>query len=145
MTRNGTFEAGKNSWGTWTGSDGSGDNASFIENSGYDGAYRLTHYKNTDYEVFNGQTISSLIPGRYTLSAWVLGDSSSSHFLSIKNHGQPEQMVAIPNAPYPNWVQISISDIDIYTGSCEIGLYSNASAGSWCSIDNVHLMLMDAY
>ena len=134
-----------NGWGTWNGRDESGVSASFIENSGYDGAYRLTHYKNTDYEVFNGQTISNLIPGRYTLSAWVLGDDSTSHFLSIKNHGHPEQTVAIPNAPYPNWVEISIGDIDIYTGSCEIGVNSNASAGSWCSIDNVQLMLIDAY
>ena len=130
-------------WTTWTGSDGTGENASFIEESGYDGAWRLTHYKDTAYEVFNGQTFTNLTPGRYTLSAWVIGDGTSTHVLSIKNHGTAEQTVSIPVAPYPQWIKIQITDIAIYNGTCEVGLYSNAAAGSWCSFDNIELILQN--
>lgn len=130
-------------WGVWNGASGSGENASFIEESGYLSNWRLTHYKNNNYEVFNGQTIENLSPGRYTLSAWVIGDGSETHFLSVKNHGHAEQTAAIPNAPFPEWTRIEIRDIPIYTGSCEVGIYSNTIAGSWCSIDNVELILQD--
>ena len=130
-------------WTTWTGSDGTGENASFIEESGYDGAWRLTHYKDTAYEVFNGQTFTNLTPGRYTLSAWVIGDGTSTHVLSIKNHGTAEQTVSIPVAQYPQWIKIQITDIAIYNGTCEVGLYSNAAAGSWCSFDNIELILQN--
>ena len=130
-------------WSTWTGTDGSGLNASFIEESGYSGSWRLTHYKDTAYQVFNGQIFSNLAPGRYTLSAWVIGDGTSTHALSIKNHGTAEQTISIPVAPYPEWTKIQITDIAIYNGTCEVGLYSNAAAGSWCSFDNIEFMLQN--
>lgn len=130
-------------WGIWAGTSGHDADASFIEESGYLSNWRLTHYKNSNYEVFNGQTISNLRPGRYTLSAWVMGDGLGTHFLSIKNHGHAEQIVTIPNSPYPQWTKIEITNIPIYTGSCEIGVYSNAPAGSWCSADNLVFVLQN--
>ena len=141
LLKNPSFESNGNAtlehWGTWNGSDGSGENASFVESSGYDGSWRLTHYKASAYEVFNGQTINGLIPGHYTLSAWVIGDGASTHFLSIKHHGHEEQMIAIPAAPYPQWAKIEITNIIVSSGYCEIGLYSNAPANSWCSVDMI--------
>lgn len=136
---NGTIDG----WTVWTGTDGTGENASFLEENGYDGAWRLTHYKETAYEVFTGQTLSNLVPGRYTLSAWVIGDGTSTHVLSIKNHGNTEQTVSIPVAPYPQWIKIQITDVAIYNGTCEVGLYSNAAAGSWCSFDKIELILQN--
>ena len=130
-------------WGVWPGTSGDGADASFVEESGYLSNWRLTHYKSTNYEVFNGQTISNLQPGRYTLSAWVMGDGLGTHFLSIKNHGHAEQIVPIPSSPYPQWKKIEITNIPIYTGSCEIGVYSNAPAGSWCSVDDLAFMLQN--
>ena len=72
-----------------------------------------------------------------------MGDGLGTHFLSIKNHGHAEQIVTIPNSPYPQWTKIEITNIPIYTGSCEIGVYSNAPAGSWCSADNLVFVLQN--
>jgi len=130
-------------WSEWTGSDQSGVNASFVEQHGYQSSYRLTHYKAANYEVFNGIVFNDLIPGRYTLSAWVMGDGTNTHFISVKNHGRSEEYEIIPAAPYPQWTYIEITDIPIYIGTCEIGYYSNASGNSWSSIDNVQFYLQD--
>lgn len=144
---NSSFEtestASMDNWGTWSGTTGTGTSASFLEEGGYLSNWRLTHYKIDAYEVFNGQTIEDLQPGRYTLTAWVIGDGSETHFISIKNHGHAEQIAHIPNAPYPQWTKIEIRDIPIYIGSCEIGVYSNADAGSWCSVDNLEFTLQN--
>ena len=91
--------------------------------------------------MFDGISYTDLIPGRYTLSARVMGDGSDTHFISIKNYVDPEQIVNIPYSPYPVWTYIEIRDVPIYTGSCEIGYYSHTQAGSWSSIDDVHFYL----
>ena len=46
-------------------------------------------------------------------------------------------MIAIPAAPYPQWTKIEITNIIVSSGYCEIGLYSNAPANSWCSVDMI--------
>jgi hypothetical protein len=127
------------SWSTWPGSSGTNADADYTEGSGYSSANRLTHYKGSAYEVYTGQTVS--VPnGTYTLRAWVVsGGGQSSAYLEAKDFGGSAKTANIPNTGWPNWTLLTISNIVVTNGSVSVGVYSNAGAGQWLSVDGVEL------
>lgn len=130
-------------WGVWPGSKGTDADASHVELDGHTGNYRLTHFKNANYEVMTDQTITSLSNGTYKLSAWTLsGGGQDVCIMSAKNYGAavPELTSDIPASKWPNWTKVEISNIPVTNGQCTIGFYSKGGAYKWASFDDVELI-----
>ena len=129
-------------WGTWPGSNGTDADADFVEASGYNSSYRLTHYKNTAYEVYTDQVVDNLVNGNYTIRVWtVAGGDHNILYLDAKNYGGTAKTVNIPENGWPNWTYVEITGIQVTNGSITVGLYSDGNANDWCSIDKIELIL----
>ncbi|GAC1593727.1 MAG: glycosyl hydrolase 53 family protein [Hymenobacter sp.] len=115
-------------------------NADYTETGGQSGTYRLTHYLATAYQVSTYQVKTGLTTGSYTLKAWVRnGGGQKACQLYAKNFGGPELDYILPVASA--WTQIQITGIQVTNGQCEVGLWSDANAGNYCSLDNVEFFL----
>jgi hypothetical protein len=95
------------------------------------GAYTATIY----------QTITGLPNGTYTLKAWEKSSGGQSQsYLYAKNYGG-SQINYNTNTAVSSWTQVTVSSaISITSGQCEIGLYSNASANQWVTVDEFSLI-----
>ncbi|WP_180754539.1 glycosyl hydrolase 53 family protein [Hymenobacter sp. DG01] len=123
------------SWSTWA-NNTANQAADKTETGGQSGTYRLTHWLGTPYQVSTFQTLTGLPSGTYTLRAWVLnGGGQKACHLYANNLSGTEKNVPLP--PTEAWVQIQLTGIEVSNGQCEIGLWSDANAGNWCSLDNV--------
>lgn len=111
-------------WAVWSG-DGN-PSASFTESGGHTGNYRLTQYSANPEQTYTYQNIN--VPnGTYTLTAWVVGGGAqTAAYLSAKNYGGSELTAnVIPlETGWPNWKQVTISNIPVTTGAITIGAYS---------------------
>jgi len=124
-------------WSTWSNGN---YNAIYTETGGYSQTYRLTYYKSTAYQASAFQNFTSIANGTYMLTAWVQsGGGQTTCQLYAKNFGGAEMDAALPVTS--GWTQITINNIHVTNGSIEVGLWSVANAGNWCSMDNVHLQL----
>ncbi|MBT9395511.1 glycosyl hydrolase 53 family protein [Hymenobacter sp. NST-14] len=117
--------------------------ADFTEADGHGGTFRLTHWLAAPYQVSTSQLRTGLVNGLYTLRAWVRnGGGQTSCRLYAKNFGGPEKSLDLPvtNA----WTLVELSGVPVSNGQCEIGLWSDARAGNWCSLDDVELVASGA-
>ena len=90
------------------------------------------------YEVYTSQNLTNLENGSYTLRAWVVsGGGQISNYLDVKNYGGTARTANIPANGWPNWIQVSITGISVTNGQCTVGMYSNANANNWCSLDDI--------
>lgn len=125
------------SWTTW--SNGNED-ANYTELGGYAGNYRLSHWKNSAYQMSTYQTKNGLTNGTYTLKAWV---KSSGGFhtsqMYAKNFGGTEKNIALPATN--TWTQIIIDNIQVSNGQAEVGFWTDANAGNWINVDHVEFHL----
>ncbi len=138
---NGGFEADASQtpagWNTW-GANPEAD--STIAGGAYSGKYYLEHAASSPYQVYTYQEEPQLVAGIYTVSAWV--KSSGGQSTSEMQVKYFDGSGAVAHAPIPaaaNWTKISIPNIHVTSGQCEIGFYSVATAGQWINIDNVQL------
>lgn len=114
---------------------GSNPDANYTENGGHTGSFRLSHYKNSAYNVSTSQTITGLTNGTYTFQAWVRGSAAATgHSLFVKDHGGAQMSTNI--VPQSTWQKIRVSNIQVTNGQCTIGLQSLAN-NTYCSLDNV--------
>ncbi|HEX3048904.1 MAG TPA: hypothetical protein VHY08_29425 [Bacillota bacterium] len=102
------------------------------------GSWRLGEYNASAYHAWAGQTLTGIPSGTYTLSAWVRSSGTPvSRYMYIKNYGGNQLQV---NFPVTNtYTQITITGVNITTGTCEIGFEHNANAGNWLAVDDVTL------
>lgn len=115
---------------------GSTPSADYTETGGRNGTYRLTHYRSSSFTVSTYQTITGIPNGTYTLKAWVRsGGGQTSCYMYASNYGGTERKVNIPSNT--NWNQITISNIQVTNGQCQIGFYTDSPGGTWCSMDDV--------
>ena len=128
------FESGLNNWTIWSNGNNS---AAYTESGGHSGSYRLTHWANSAYQVSTYQTFTGLANGTYTVTAWVQSSGGQKTCqLYAQNFGGTEKNVALPTSS-GTWKQITITGINVTNGQCEIGLWSDANAGNYCSMDDV--------
>ena len=120
-------------WSTWSNGN---DDANFTEAGGFTGNYRLSHWKNSDYQVSTYQIKTNLDNGNYTLQAAV--KSSGGYKVSqmyVKNFGGIEKNIQIPTTN--EWTQLSITNIEVINGQAEIGFWTDGYAGNWINVDDV--------
>lgn len=114
---------------------GSNPDANYTEASPHTGAFRLTHWKSSAYNVATSQTITGLTNGLYTFQAWVKSPQAMvSNYLFAKDFGgtQVNQTIAVDAA----WKKVIISNINVTNGQCTIGLQT-AGNNAYCSMDDI--------
>jgi len=128
------FEEGMTGWLT------EGDtNADYVQIvNPHSGTNNLAHYKISAYQVNTYQTVSKP-NGIYSASAWVKcsGGQNECYFY-VSGYGGTEIRTNIPSSP-TTYIQMTISNIHLTSGICKIGVYSDASAGNWLTVDDVEL------
>lgn len=132
---NPSFEAGDlTGWTT--------DNAAvtFLDERGYDSAYRLTHRGEEAYRVETTQMLTGLPNGWYTLRAWVRSSGGQNEVYLALQCGEQEKRVEVPStSPGYRWLNLVVSN-EVTDGTCTIRLVSEANAGNWASFDALTLM-----
>ncbi len=76
----------------------------------------------------------------YTLKAWVKssgGQSASKVY--VKGYGGDEKSVSVKDIG-DSWKEITISDIKVTNGKCQVGIYSKGNAGNWVKVDDFTLI-----
>lgn len=114
--------------------------ADYTEGQAHGGQFRLTHYKATAYAVTTSQTLSGLPNGTYTLQGWVKngGGQTTCQLYARANGGSAELTQSLPVVS--DWTLVQVPGIVVTNGQCEIGLRSVATAGNYCSLDDVELI-----
>lgn len=99
-------------------------------NQSYASAYQASMYQN----------VTGLPNGKYTLKAWVKSSGGQKVCqIFAKNFGGTEKDYVI-NKNIGQWTEVTISDINVTNGTCQVGVYSDANAGNWCRVDNLSLV-----
>ena len=105
-------------------------------NTHHSGSWHLGITKNAAHQAWVGQMVGGLANGTYTLKAWVISSGGQSQkFMYANHHGGSQVQVNIPTTG--TWTQITLSNINVTSGQCEIGFYENAAANDWMAIDDV--------
>ena len=113
---------------------GSNPDANYLETNPHTGAYRLTHFKNSGFNVETNQTITGLTNGNYTLQAWVRsGSGLIENYLFARDFGSTQVKVDI--TPGSTWTKLSIQNINVTNGQCVIGMYTRGN-NVYSSLDN---------
>ncbi|WP_141500261.1 glycosyl hydrolase 53 family protein [Paenibacillus luteus] len=143
---NGSFENDFEAWTTsFTAADGVSPitiQGSWIPSGG--GTKRLDYWSASAYSADTQQTITGLVNGSYTLSAWVeRGAGFNESYLYAKNTGLPEVKVNVPQSG--QWVQIHLPVV-VTNHQLTLGVYADglASASNFMGVDNVTFMLDEA-
>jgi hypothetical protein len=116
--------------------------ASYSESypNAHSGTYHGTHYRPEAYQIYTYQTVTGLPNGTYTLSAWVKSKGSQPIAqLRAQNYGGNSLNAPIPTST-DAWVQVTIANINVTNGQCEVGIYSQADAGQWLYFDDITLV-----
>lgn len=123
-------------WTTWLSSGTTASTIKTESGSAYDGNYDLTFWNASAYSGSIYQEIKNLTNGTYTLSVWVKsGGGQSKCQIYAKSYGGNELDTNVPLSD-TGWVKVQIKNIKVTNGTCQIGLYTVANAGNWCSADN---------
>jgi hypothetical protein len=128
-------------WQTQTGGS-TYTNASYSESypNAHSGTFHGTHYRPEAYQVYTYQTITGLANGTYALSAWVKSSGGQPVTqLRAQNFGGSLLTAAISTST-DNWVQVTIPNVTVTNGQCEVGFYSQANAGQWLYFDDISLV-----
>jgi hypothetical protein len=116
--------------------------ASYTESypNAHSGTYHGTHYRPEAYQVYTYQTLTGLANGTYSLSAWVKSTGGQPVAqLRAQNYGGNALSAAVPTSP-DTWVQITIPNVNVTNGQCEVGIYSQANGGQWLHFDDIVLV-----
>ncbi|NBA62375.1 glycoside hydrolase family 53 protein [Enterococcus mundtii] len=122
-------------WSVWRGNGAAIDTLK-TETGGFSGAYKATFWDDQAYQMSIYQTVDGLSKGTYTLTAYTLagGDLTASQ-MYVKNHGEKELKASITKSG--EWTKVTIKDIPVTSGTSEIGIYVDAKAQGWVSVDHV--------
>ncbi|URZ05993.1 family 43 glycosylhydrolase [Clostridium felsineum] len=124
-------------WTNWTNlSSGSPNSNSF---GAYSGNFCMQQSYASAYKASMYQDLTGLSNGTYTLKAWVKSSGGQNTCqIFAKNFGGAQKNYAI-NKTIGQWTEITISNINVTNGKCQIGIYSDAKGGNWCKVDNFSL------
>ena len=128
-------------WQTTTNPPG----ASYTENfaPAHSGEYYCGQWQPSgSWNAYTYQVITGLPNGRYTLHAWVESTGGQTVAeMRARNYGGPNIQVAFPSmASWMSWQQLTLSNIQVTNGQCEIGFYSESTQSTWIRFDDVELV-----
>lgn len=135
---NPSYEADRVSQQTLAGwkNSGSGNSNS---NGAHSGNFCMQQWSDSAFKGTMSQDVT-LPNGTYTLKAWAKssGGQNDAH-IYISGYGGETIKQSIKDID-GNWKEITISDIPVTTGSCQVGIYSDGNAGNWVKVDDFSLI-----
>ena len=101
----------------------------------------LNHWRATAYKVATLQTLNPLPNGTYSFSMEIerAANLNDQHlFARGCKAGEPSTEVtqATDAAGSSGYTKITLSNIEVSSGSCTVGIYTDAPADGWANIDN---------
>ena len=101
----------------------------------HSGRFHLVHHRDKDYKVYTYQTLTGLADGTYELRAWAR--TTGGHGVSrmvAKQYGGPDLSADIIGDQYH---VVTIPNIKVNGGQCEIGFSSRGDAKAFTTVDDV--------
>lgn len=136
--KNGDFET--NDFTNWTVS-GERSAVNLVSSSGdVRDKHALHYWADKPFKFTASQTISGLKNGKYTLAGWTQGGGGEKSIqLFASDYGGAKVTAAIQNDGWNKWHQWIITDITVTNGQLTVGVYNEANAGNWGSVDDITL------
>lgn len=107
------------------------------------GRFHYRHFSTNSYSATTHQLVTGLPNGTYRLSVWYKSSGGQSIArIFARNYGGAELDVNI-NTPQSVWTQVTISNVAVVNGQCDVGLYSVASANQSVDIDDWSLTYVE--
>lgn len=140
LVQNSSFESGLDNWTIVQ----SQSNIASIDSSGKTeeiktGSNSLAIYYSSSYTLKMSQTISNIPNGIYSLTVYAEGDPSEGNAniqLFASDYGGAQITTNIINTGWGKWVQYSINNIDVTTGTCTIGIQVETNGSYWGTFDD---------
>ncbi len=106
------------------------------------GDFHFRHFSGSPYAASTRQLVTGLPNGTYNLSVWhkSSGGQSTARIFA-RNFGGAQKNANI-NTAQPVWTQVSITNIPVINGQCDVGLDSVAGANQSVDIDDWSLTLV---
>ncbi|CUH94991.1 putative secreted protein [Propionispora sp. 2/2-37] len=106
--------------------------------------YALHYWADKTFKFTVKQTITGLKKGKYTLSGWTQGGGGEKSMqLFAADYGGEKLTAEIKNDGWNKWHQWTIKGIPVTSGKITIGMYNEANAGNWGSLDDVTLYIQE--
>ena len=135
---NPSFDADRVSQTTMAGWKNSGDGNSNSK-GGRTGNWCMQHWSDKDFKGSLSQNVT-LPNGTYTLKAYAKSSGTiNQSYIYVKGYGGSDKQATIKDAG-SNWKEITIKDIQVTNGKCEVGIYTDAKAGAWVKTDDFTLI-----
>jgi hypothetical protein len=127
----------------WTRGPGEDLNANTTKGESHSGNFAMRQSGNAAYTASLSQKIT-LPNGTYTLDAWVKSSGGqNSAVIAVKDFGAADRTVALAK-PMENWTHVSIPEIKVTNGKCQVAITSDAKAGNWIQVDDLSLINSEA-
>lgn len=135
---NPTFEADRVSQSTLAGWKNGGSGNSNAKGA-RTGNFCAQHWSDKDFKGTLSQNVT-LPNGTYTLKAYAKSSGSiNSSYIYVKGYGGEDKTFNIKNAGN-NWLEVTIPDIQVTNGMCEVGFATDANANAWVKVDDFSLI-----
>ncbi len=119
--------------------------ASYIQNftPAHSGTYYGVQWQPSGtWNAYTYQVVTNLPNGLYTLRAWVqnIGGQLTA-VMRAQNYGGAVKEIAFPvMSDWTSWQQLTLTDILVTNGQCEIGFYSSSNQSTAIRFDDVELV-----
>lgn len=108
------------------------------------GTYRLVHWNAGAFDVTSAQHITGLPAGLYELRAWTKSKGGQQAAEMIAGTGETILKTNLP-AGESSWSYIRIPNIEVRGGELTAGFHSKDLGGNWIAVEDVELVLTEAY
>jgi hypothetical protein len=136
---NPNYEADRVAQTTVAGWTSTGSGFGNISGSHNPGRWHFHHSNTAAYSATTNQVITGLPNGTYTLKVWYESSGGQSTARIFARNFGGSQLNANVNTAHSTWTQVTISNIAVTNGQCDVGLESVASANQWVDIDDWEL------
>lgn len=129
----------------WTNTHGTGadPNGNTRKRESHTGNFAMQQNGSAPYTASMAQNIT-LPNGTYTLSAWVKSSGGQNvAVIAAKDFGAHDKTVSLAKA-MEAWTQVSIPEIKVTNGNCQVAIISDANAGNWIEVDDLSLINSEA-
>jgi len=112
-----------------------------VSSSHNPGNWHFHHSNSSAYTATTDQLVTNLPSATYNLSVWYKSSGGQTTArIFARNFGGTEKDSDV-SAAQANWTQVTITNIVVTNGQCDVGLYSVAAANQSVDIDDWSLMI----
>ncbi len=125
----------------WTNTHGAGadPNGNTRKGESHSGNFAMQQKSDAAYTATMSQNIK-LPNGAYTLSAWVKSSGGQNMaVIAVKDAGAADKTVSLAT-PINAWTEVSLPEIQVTAGKCQVAITSDAKAGNWIEVDDLSLV-----